>query len=55
MPERFDVELQELDRTKKKAIEELPDTGLTLADLDKDLPAAESKEKPVSEQATQNP
>ena len=44
MPERFDVELQELDKQKKKAIEELPDTGLRISDLDKDLPPAEMQE-----------
>ena len=55
MADRFDVELQELEKQKQKAIENLPDTGLRLADLDKDLPPVEKQELQTPDQSIINP
>ena len=52
---RFDDELKELEKQKQKAIENLPDTGLRLADLDKDLPPVEKQELQTPDQSMINP
>ena len=46
---RFDDELKELEKQKQKALEELPDTGLRISDLDKDLPSADTIEERVTD------